>query len=122
MCKKNLQERQMTEAVYVDEVASWARWLTQREARGPGDIENAWRRLEHRHGIPWRIFWALRYRPPKQIAASLYFGMKGAWEAERDRQLRLLRHETEITKATTGPDHPAVRAAEALVSENDDEK
>lgn len=110
----------MTDAT-VDDAASWARWLTQRETRGPGDMPNAWRRLERRYGIPWRTFWKLRYRPPKQIATSLYFAMQDAWRAERDRQLRLLQHEIEITEAKTGPDHPAVVAAQALVDASDGE-
>lgn len=120
MCKRTLREQQMSDVAYVEEASSWARWLTRSEARGPGDMESAWRRLEHRYGIPWRIFWALRYRPPKQIATSLYFSMNRAWNAERNRQAKLLSHDTEITKAKTGPDHPAVRAAEALVGEKEE--
>jgi hypothetical protein len=45
----------MPDAVYVDEAARWARFLTQTESRGPGDLENAWSRLERRYGVPARM-------------------------------------------------------------------
>ncbi len=32
---------------------SWANELLRRESRGPGDMENAMRRLETRYGIPY---------------------------------------------------------------------
>lgn len=108
----------MTDAVYVDDAASWAKLLTQRESRGPGDMENAWRRLETRYGVPWRSFWALRYRPPKRISAPLFDRLRTAYLMEIERQRRLLEHEITITKAKTGPVHPAVRAAEALLGED----
>ena len=116
MCKKFLREAQMSDAAYVDQAADWARSLTKIEARGPGDIENAWRRLEQKYGVPARAYWALRYRPPKNIVASIYFGLRAAYEAECARQLRRLQHEFEITKAIR-PSHAAVAAAAAVVGE-----
>jgi hypothetical protein len=110
----------MSDAVYVDDAAEWAKRLTHNEARGPGDIENAWRRLEARYGIPWRAFWSLRYRPPRDIAASVYFALLQAYEAECERQARKLAIELDITKAKAGAAHPAVRAAAALVDPPDD--
>jgi len=105
--------------VLVDEAAGWARSLTHKEQRGPGDLENAWRRLEARYGVPVSTFWSLRYRRPKNILASLYFRLRGAYEAECARQVRKLEHELAVTKAKAGADHAAVRAAEALVDEAD---
>lgn len=93
----------------------WATKLLQRETRGPGDMENAMRRLESRYGIPWRTFWSLRYRPPADMLVSVYEKIGAAYQAECDRQERLLRHDIEITKAKTGAFSNAVRAAEALV-------
>lgn len=93
----------------------WANELVRREARGPGDMENAMHRLEARYGIPWRTFWSLRYRPPTDILTGLFIKLHDAYQAERDRQMRLLRHETEITKIIAGPDDHAVRAAEAIL-------
>lgn len=94
---------------------SWADDLVRRESRGPGDMENAMRRLESRYGIPWRTFWALRYRPPTDLFVSVYNRLHAAYEAERERQIRLLSHETAITKIIAGPASPAVVAADAVV-------
>lgn len=109
----------MSDAAYVVQAAEWARALTRNETRGPGDQNNAWRRLEARYGISANAFWALRYRQPKEIATSLFVRLQAAYQAECERQARRLQHEIEITKAITGPDHAAVVAAEALVSEDD---
>jgi hypothetical protein len=64
-------EAVMSDAALLGEATGWAKRLTRAEARGPGDIENAWRRLEARYGIPWRSFWALRYRPPQKQRPGL---------------------------------------------------
>lgn len=106
-----------TQVNTVEQSALWARELTRREARGPGDIESAWHRLQARYGVPFRTFWALRYRRPKSITADIYLRLCAAYQAECDRQMRKLRHELEITKTVAGADHAAVRAAETLVGE-----
>jgi hypothetical protein len=105
----------MSSAALVSDARSWANNLILREARGPGDTENAMRRLAARYGLDFGALWSLRYRPPKRIFADVYFSLKAAYEAECERQLRLLEHELAITKAKAGADHPAVRAVEALV-------
>ena len=105
----------------VDQAAVWARELTRVEARGPGDLGNAWRRLEARYGVPASTFWSLRYRPPKDILASIYFRLRGAYEAECERQMRKLKNEIAITKAIAGADCSAVRAAAALLGEDDEQ-
>lgn len=115
MSEEFLRDRKMDEAVWVAEASELARRLTLSEARGPGDMENAWRRLEARYGVPWRAFWALRYRTPGAVTAGILNGLKSAWAAERERQMRRLQHELEITRTTAGTDHPAVVAAEAVV-------
>lgn len=101
----------------VEQAALWARELTRREARGPGDIENAWERLSRRYGVPVRAFWSLRYRPPKAIMADLYLRLYAAYQAECARQMRKLAHELELTKTIAGADHAAVRAAATVVGE-----
>lgn len=117
MCKKTLHEMQMSDATYVDQASGWARWLTQHEARGPGDMDGAWRRLERRYGVPARMFWALRYRKPKTLSVGIYTRIKHAIDAERERQFQLLKRDLEITKGEAGHDHPAVVAAEIVVCE-----
>jgi hypothetical protein len=78
---------------------SWATELIRRESRGPGDMENAMRRLSNRYGIPWRTFWSLKYRPPSDVLVSVYLQLKTAYEAECQRQERLIAHERSIAEA-----------------------
>ena len=78
---------------------SWANELIRRESRGPGDMENAMRRLESRYGVPWRTLWSLRYRPPTDVLVGVYLQLHAAYAAECERQEGVLRHEREITKA-----------------------
>lgn len=104
---------------HVEEAAGIAKWLTQREALGPGDMENAWRRLESRYGLPWRLFWALRYRKPRAIASHFYERLHDVYRAECDRQMKLLRHETIVTEKVAGLASHSVRSAYALLDEDD---
>lgn len=117
MCKISLQESKMRSSAYVEQAATWAKDLTHRESRGPGDMENAWRRLETRYGISVGTFWSLRYRKPQNIFIEIFAQLQAAHRAECERQMRKLAHEIEITKAITGASHAAVCAAEALLGE-----
>lgn len=112
---------EMSDADFVSEASGWARRLTQSEARGPGDMENAWCRLEARYGVSWRTFWALRYRVPRDITASVYHRLRSAYEAECERQMCRLQNEIEITKEKVGADHRTVVAAEAALRAPDGE-
>ena len=82
----------------VEDAREWANELIRRESRGPGDMENAMHRLEARYGIPWRTFWAMRYRAPKDVFVSVYVQLKTAYQAECLRQERLLAHERTIAE------------------------
>jgi hypothetical protein len=116
--KSSLQGKQMSDAAaHVEQAAAWAKTLTQSESRGPGDLENAWRRLESRYGVSTQTFWSLRYRRPKEIASHIYLRLLTAYRAEHDRQMRLLRNELEITKNVAGDFHDSVAAAQAVVDE-----
>jgi hypothetical protein len=107
----------MTDAAYVTDARNWAQELVRRETRGPGDQENAMRRLEARYGIPWRTFWSLKYRPPTDVFVSVYNRLHAAYRAECERQMRLLKHEIEITKAKVGASSHTVASAEAFVAQ-----
>ena len=115
MRKSSSRDEAMTDAAFVDQAEGWAKRLTQSEARGPGDMEPAWRRLEARYGVPWRTFWALRYRKPRDITASIYHRLAAAYSAECERQMRRLQHDIEITRQITGPSNAAVAQAETVV-------
>lgn len=102
----------------VKEAAGWAEALLQRTYRGPGDtIEAASYRAEQKYGVPAQTFWALRYRRPKDILASIYRTLEAAYEAECGRQEAKLRHELEMAKALQGGANlqAAIREAEAAL-------
>lgn len=105
----------------VEQATIWARALVQREARGPGDIPAAMHRLAARHGISHHAFWTLRYRAPRDVAASIYFRLKEAYEYEIQRQLRLLEIELAVSRAKLGASHPVVASVEASLGTVDGE-
>ena len=117
MSAKPPDRKAMNSNAYAKDCCSWANALIRREARGPGDQENAMRRLEARYGIPWRTFWSLKYRPPSDVFVSVYMRLRDAYQSECERQKRLLEHEIAICKAKGLADAPAVGAAEAVASE-----
>jgi hypothetical protein len=112
MNKNTLRQEQEVydgEAV-VSEATVWAEALLQRTYRGPGDtIEAASYRAEQKYGVPAQTFWALRYRKPKDILASIYRTLQAAYEAECGRQEARLRHELALAKALEG--NPSLAAA-----------
>jgi len=57
------------------------------------------RRLEARYGIEWRIFWALKYRPPKDIMLGLYLRLLSAYQSELARQKALIEHERFVAQS-----------------------
>jgi hypothetical protein len=115
--KNLLQEPVVSDAAYVDQAERWARFLTQVETRGPGDIENAWSRLERKYGVPSRTFWSLRYRKPKQMLVSIYMGLRAAYEAECQRQFRRYQHEIAIAHQIGAVADPLAAEAAALVDD-----
>jgi len=107
----------MSDAAYIDQAAQWSKELTRMKSRGPGDLDNAMRRVEREYEIDYSILYTLRYRRNrlKDIGVSVYMRLQAAYRAECERQMRKLLHEIEITKAVAGADHAAVVAAEAVV-------
>lgn len=107
----------------VDDAAKWADGLLACTYRGHGDtIEAATYRAEQKYGVPAQTFWALRYRRPKDLMASVYLRLKCAYEHECQRQEARLRHELALTKEILGDAasaSPAVEQAEALLGASD---
>ncbi len=118
MCKKLLRVTQMPDADVLH-AQSLASDLMVWETRRPGDTANAMRRVADRWDIPHGTLWALRYRPPKRVWAHILRTLQAAHAAERERQLRKLAHEHEITARIAGAAHPAVAAASAALRQVD---
>lgn len=102
---------------FVEEASEKASWLVRREVRGPGDLLPAMTRIESRYGIPYSVLWALRYRKPRDLLVSTYARIIAAYDAECERQRRLLDHEQAVKKATTVFGEAMDRAAFDLVAE-----
>lgn len=98
----------------VSQAVEWSNELVLRELRSPnGDYENAMHRLEARYGIPWRVFWNLRYRKPADVMVGLYRQLQAAYTHECERQERLLAHERHVAETK-------VLAGEAVASASAD--
>ena len=82
----------------IAEASQWASRMVHNEARGPGDTMNAMHRLEARYGIPWRVFWGLRYRKPADVMVGVYRQLQAAYTSECERQERLLAHERHVAE------------------------
>ncbi len=117
MSDKKPDEFDMTD-VFVSNAREWAKELIRRESRGPGDFDNAMRRLEARYGIPATTFFRLRHGRLKEIYASTYVRLQAAYLAECERQTRILQQQAEIAKAKGLSGLPALAEIEALVSDD----
>jgi len=88
--------------------------LLRWESRGPGDLDNAMRRLSRRHGVDYGTLWSLRYRTPKRIWADVYTAIADAYANEIERQRGKLDDAATAAEPLLGPDRASVRAARAL--------
>lgn len=104
----------MSNVALVEHAAEMARSLIQREARGPGDTDNAMRRVADEYGVPYTDLWKLRYRKPKRIYADVLLALANAFEAQREAQLKRLEHERAITKVKGRLSSYLVAASDAL--------
>ena len=113
----------VSDATYIDNAQRWSRDLTRMKARGPGDTENAMRQIEREYGIDYGFLWSLRYRRDRlrTISVSVYEKIAAAYRSECERQMRKLQHEIVVTEQISGPDSAAIRAAKALVGEDQGE-
>lgn len=93
VCKRSLRTDQMS-SVHV--ASDYANRMVLREAKGPGDVEDAMRRIEAATGIGFSTLWGLRYRPPKTIDHDKFKRLREAYFSLCERQLASLKHELEI--------------------------
>lgn len=110
-------QKQEAELDHVEQSRAWATALVRAECRGAGDKGPAMRRVARRIGVAFSRLWALDYRPPKDVPASMYQRLARAYLAMREDQIRRLEHDIEITRQIAGDGARAVCAAEALVAE-----
>ncbi|WP_342711530.1 hypothetical protein AAFG13_06720 [Bradyrhizobium sp. B124] len=110
----------MPRSAYLDEAVKWSKDLTKMRVRGPGDTERAMRSIEREYGVEYGVLWRLRYRRSqlKDIGVTAYMRLKAAYQAECQRQLRMLKHEIAITEAACGAASDPVVQAKALVRQN----
>ena len=121
--KDRLHQEQGVSETYVHEAQRWATALLEREHRGPGDtLDAAMWRAEHKWGIDHSTFWALRYRPPREMFVSVYMRLRQAYEMECVRQEARLQHELMLAKAAGfhAANSSVVAEAEALLAAKKD--
>lgn len=114
--KNNWVSKQMSS---VEAAVSYANRMIEREARGPGDTEDAMRRIEARYGVGYWTLWSLRYRRRdlKTIAADQFQRIRNAYLATCEQQLRALEHELALERARSGDvDTDLVAEAESLLA------
>jgi len=83
---------------YIMQARMWAREMIQAECRGPGDKDNAMRRLAHRHRLPYGLLWRLTYKPPKGIFWDVYERLRSAYSDEKARQAASLASEIAVLR------------------------
>lgn len=107
----------MSPSAYVQDASEWAATLVRAEReRGHPDPISA----VARHGrVPKSALWALLYRPPKRVAADIYFAMGQLYERECARQAERYEAERAVTEAKTGFGSFLLRAADRLAGQDD---
>ena len=83
----------------VEAATDYVRTMVQRESNGPGDLDNAMRRLEAKYGLPFWTLWHLRKGKAKTVEASLLARIRGAYLDMCQRQASNLLHETKMEAA-----------------------
>jgi hypothetical protein len=92
------------------------------KARGPGDLDNAMRRVEREYGVEYGMLWSLRYRRERlnKISISVYEKIRAAYREECRRQMRKLEDDLKRTEEAAGADNRVVVAVRALVGKNEE--
>ena len=99
----------------VDLAVDYARKAVQSEARGPGDLEDAMRRLEATTGIGYWTWWGLWNKRRKLVDHDLFNRVRGAYLALCQRQLAKAQHALTIEAAKGSADDIRDLVAEAEV-------
>ena len=101
-----------------DLAIDYARKVLSREARGPGDLEEAMHRLEAKTGVGYWTWWGLWNKRRKSVDMDLFSRVRGAYLALCEKQVRALQHDLAVEKAMSGDDtfEDLVAEAEALAA------
>lgn len=104
MPQKFLRSAQPMSSVEI--AADYANRMIERETRGPGDTEEAMRRIEAKTGVGYWTLWGLRYRRRdlKTIAADQFARIRSAYLATCERQLTALQNELAAEQAKGSDD------------------
>jgi hypothetical protein len=97
----------------VDLAIDYARKAVQTEARGPGDLEDAMRRLEATTGVGYWTWWGLWNKRRKLVDHDLFQRVRGAYLDLCKRQLSKAQHVLAIEAAKGSADDLQDLAAEA---------
>lgn len=101
----------------VDVATERVRTMVQRESHGPGDLDNAMRRLEAKYGLPFWSLWHLRKGKAKSCEVSLFARIEGAYFDMCRRQATSL-----LTECGDDTDQDLADRLRAIVAEMDARK
>jgi len=106
----------MSPSAYVAEASEWASSLAriERERGHPDPIASVARQTKISRGSVW----ALIYRPPKRVAADIYFAVGKLYERECARQAERYAVERERAEAKTRIGEALIRAVDPLDCSN----
>lgn len=96
-------KRALRAAQMLAEAQDWADRLTLSEMRDPTEpLEDVWRRLERKTGVPYGTFWSLRwrYRQLKDIWGSVHSLLQEAHQQREQKHLRRREHADDVAALT----------------------
>lgn len=102
------EEKKLSAEQCVDQAKGWAETLIHHESRRPGDFNNAMRRIGRHIGVPYSVLWALRYRRPKNISASIFLALAIAYERLRAKGIQRVDDEISLCQ-TAGVSEAVLR-------------
>ena len=106
----------MSPSAYVQDASEWASELVRVEReRGHPDPISA---VAREGRVTKSAVWSLLYRPPKKVAAELYFAMGQLYERECARQAERYAVERKRTEAKTRFGAALLRAADFIACED----
>lgn len=111
------EQKKMDAAAFVDDAREMAATLEDCEIFVAGSRPGARQRVARSAGVPASLLHALRYRPPKSIAADVFDKLCAAIERQALNQIRTAHHEIATVRARRlGVDDRALDEAHAALA------